>query len=315
MVFGDEVVIMKLISGTTDFQVDGNSAITIGKFDGIHRGHQMLLDDILRQKIQGYKAVVVTFDPPPSALFGKKDQKELTTKEEKREMFRRMGVDVLVEYPMNMTTAAMSPEDFVKKVLVEQLHTKYIAAGVDISFGHMGSGKVDLLEQMGRDQGFEVVIIDKLCAYGKEISSTFVRSEVEQGNMEKVTDLLGAPYSIAGIVQHGKRIGRTMGMPTVNQIPTGNKLLPPFGVYFSDVLYQDVEYKSITNIGIKPTVTDERIAGVETHIFNFSEDLYGKMIEVRLLKFCRKESKFNSLDELVAQLQEDLKECRNYHNI
>lgn len=306
---------MELITGTTDFHIDSKAAVAIGKFDGIHRGHQKLINEVLKCKNNGLQTVIFTFDPPPSVFFNNDSSKELTTKEEKRDMFMEMGIDILIEYPLNVKTATIMPESFVEDILVNKLHAKVIVAGIDISFGHKGAGDIQLLEIMSEKFGFEVRIIEKVCINEKEISSTYVRDEVEFGNMENVTRLLGSPYTISGIVQHGKRLGRTFGMPTVNQIPAGNKLLPPFGVYFSKVNYKNKEYNSLTNIGIKPTVTDENIAGVETYIYDFSEDLYGKKIEVKLLKYSRKEKRFDNIDELIKQLQDDMEDGKKFHNI
>ncbi|HKM04689.1 MAG TPA: bifunctional riboflavin kinase/FAD synthetase [Lachnospiraceae bacterium] len=306
---------MKLIAGTTDFHIEGKTAVAIGKFDGIHRGHQKLINEALRYKKQGLKTIVFTFDPSPGVFFRNDKSKELTTKFEKRDMFMEMGIDILIEYPLNTETAAIKPELYIEEILVKKLHAAVIVAGIDISFGHKGRGDMKMLQSKAVEFGYQVRIIDKVCINEKEISSTYVREEVQAGNMENVTRLLGSPYCISGKVAHGKRLGRTFGMPTVNQIPAGNKLLPPFGVYFSKVLYENKEYDSLTNIGIKPTVTDENIAGVETYIYDFSEDLYGKRIDVKLLKFSRGEIRFDDISELIKQLQKDMEQGRKFHNI
>ena len=321
---------MRVICGTTELGLDGpekngnnngnrngfpGSAVAFGKFDGIHLGHQKLLQCILEQKKQGLLAVVFTFDPPPSALFGNGAEKELMTAAEKRLALDKMGVDVLVEFPLTPETAATAPEDFIKGFLQEKLHTAYLAAGADVSFGSRGAGNAALLHAMAGKCGYEVHIIDKVCYNGKVVSSTGVRQEVERGRMEEAACLLGAPYSIWGTVMHGNRFGRTIGMPTVNLLPPGNKLLPPNGVYYSRVFLEDRQWPGITNIGCKPTVSDDGRMGVETYIYGFEREIYGMEIGVSLLGFKRPEMKFHGKSELKEQMARDIAQGRRYHGL
>ncbi len=302
---------MRLIQGTTEFMLEDSCAVAIGKFDGIHRGHQRLLENILKKKEEGLSAAVFTFDPPPAVFFGRAESRGLTTREEKRRIFQRLGIDVLIEFPLTEETAAMSPERFIEEILVKKMHAAYVAAGADVTFGDKGKGDRRLLLSFGEKLGFVVEIIDKICEEtGIEISSSLIRRELEKGNMERVTELIGFPYSVSGKVVHGKRLGRELGMPTVNLLPPADKLLPPRGVYFSNVSYGGRHYKSISNIGCKPTVSNERIMGVETYLYDFSEDIYGKEITVNLLGFKRPEMKFASLSQLREQMQRDIAEGR-----
>ncbi len=294
---------MLLIEGTTDFQLDGPSAVAIGKFDGIHRGHQELLKKI---KETGFQTVIFTFDPPPNVLFGQTEVRGLTTREEKRRIFDKQGIDVLIEYPLNEKTAATDPEDFIEEILVKRLRTAYIAAGTDLSFGSRGRGNSALLEKWADTYGYQVEIIDKILDEGEEITSTRIREEVKQGHMQTVTRLIGFPYSITGIVEHGKRIGRTIGIPTVNLLPPDDKLLPPHGVYYSYVSYNGKHYRSISNVGVKPTVGDRNVQGVESYLYDFDEEIYGKKLTVNLLEFRRPEEKFPSVEVLKARMQEDV---------
>ena len=304
---------MQIIHDTTDFKIEGKSAVAIGKFDGIHRGHQKLLDCILEQSAQGLKSVVFTFEPPPAILFKTASGRELMTREEKRAAFLQMGIDVLIEFPLTFETAAMEPQDFIEEVLIRRLGASYIAAGTDVSFGAKGAGNYMLLRSMASFGGYELQLVDKVCYNGREISSSYVREEVEKGNMEEVKALLGAPYGIKGMVMHGRKFGRTIGMPTVNLLPPGNKLLPPNGVYYSDVLTDDGYYKGITNVGYKPTVSESRQMGAETYIYGFDEEIYGREITVRLLKFKRPERRFQGEDELREQMMKDVEEGRIFH--
>lgn len=297
---------MRIISGTKVFHIENPTAAAIGKFDGVHLGHRELLQSILEAKSRGLLAAAFTFDSAPAAFFSGKSVKELTTKEEKRRLFRQLGVDILIEFPLTKETAAMEPEQFVRQILVKQMNTAFIAAGTDLSFGNKGAGNCELLRELAKEGGYEVKIIDKVMLLGEEISSTRVRKAVEEGRMEEAKALLGSSYSIMGNVVHGRALGRKLGMPTVNLLPPKDKLLPPSGVYFSQVECCSGLYRGITNVGRKPTVEEAGQMGVETYIYDFSEDIYDTFITVRLEKFVRPEMKFPDVESLKAQMKKDI---------
>lgn len=297
---------MEIIADTVDFYIEKKTAAALGKFDGLHIGHRRLLEEILSRREKGLAACVFTFDPPAAAFFGLSDGKELTTREEKRLLFERMGVDILIEFPLNRETAGMAPEVFAAEILAFRMNTCFLAAGTDLSFGAGGAGNAALLRRLGPQLGFDISIIDKICMEGREVSSTLVRAEVEKGQMESAARLLGTPYMIMGRVAGGKRLGRTMGFPTVNLVPPDNKLLPPNGVYFSDVRVRGRLYHAVTNVGYKPTVTNERRLGVESYLYDFDEEIYGEPIEVSLHSFHRPEKRFDSIQALRGQLQRDI---------
>lgn len=304
-------IIMRIIENTTDFRLEGRSAVAIGKFDGIHLGHRKLLEEIVEQKKKGLLATAFTFDLSAGAFFGG-DSKELSTKWEKRELFERMGVDVLIEFPLNHETAATEPEEFIKKYLAGQMRAAYICAGADVSFGKRGAGNYELLKQYAQTYDYHIEIIDKVMVDGQEVSSTRIREAVREGEMELVHRMLGEPYSVSGQVEHGRHLGRTIGMPTANLLPPGEKLLPPNGVYYSRVLYGDQCYKSISNVGYKPTVSEQKQMGVETYLYDFAGDIYGSRIKVELLAFRRPERKFGSVEELKAQMEQDIEAGKYY---
>lgn len=304
---------MEIITGTTDFYLKDETAVAIGKFDGVHIGHRRLLDEILSERAEGKKACVFTFDPPPSVFFGGNEEQELTTKEEKRRLFELMGIDILIEFPLNRETAGILPEVFVTDILCERMNASFVAAGTDLSFGAKGAGNAALLRKIAKECDFTVRIIEKITLDGQEISSTSVRNAVAAGDMLLAEKLLGVPYPVRGIVQHGNRIGRTLGMPTVNLRPGKEKLLPPCGVYYSEVVLEGKHYKSISNIGYKPTVQEqEKQLGVETYIYDFDGEIYGEEIEVSLFAFKRPELQFESLEALQKQLQKDIEEGAAY---
>lgn len=297
---------MEIIANTTQLDIGRETAAAIGKFDGIHIGHRRLLEEILSRKKKGLAVSVFTFDPPPAAFFGRKEEKELTTKEEKRLLFERMGVDILIEFPLNRETAGTPPEIFAEKILAEQMRVRFLAAGTDLSFGAKGAGNAALLRRLAPELGFEFMTIDKVCLDGREISSTLVRGCVERGEMESAERMLGMPYMIAGEVVRGKQLGRTLGFPTVNIHPAVNKLLPPNGVYFSQVCYRGKMYHAVSNVGYKPTVTNEKVMGIESYLYDFQENIYGEPIEVCLCSFLRPERRFDNVEALRRQLCEDI---------
>lgn len=297
---------MEIISGTADFYLEKDTAAAIGKFDGVHIGHRRLLEEILALRRKGMAACVFTFDPAPSAFFGRSEEPELTTKEEKRLLFERMGVDILIEFPMTAQTAVIPPEEFVREILAARMNTCFIAAGYDLAFGAGGAGRADLLRRLGPDLGMEVKIIEKVCLDGREVSSTYVRECVESGDLETAQRLMGIPYMVAGKVAEGRHIGRTLGFPTVNILPAGNKLLPPKGVYYSGVRTGGRICRAISNVGCKPTVTDEKVIGVESYLYEFDREIYGEEIEVYLHAFRRPEKRFESVEALRRQLEEDI---------
>ena len=306
---------MRIISGTTQFKIEEGTAVAIGKFDGLHLGHRRLLKEILRQKEDGLKAAVFTFDPSPEVFFGMNPSRELSTNEEKRALFREIGIDILVEFPFNRMTAATPPEDFVVDILCRRMNARFVAAGTDLSFGAMGKGNFALMSSLARHLGFEARKIDKIERNGKVISSTLIRRLVEEGNMEEAAACLGAPYRITGKIVHGRALGRRIGIPTLNQLPPPDKLLPPFGVYYSEVKADGRVYKGMTNIGTKPTVTDEHVVTVETYLYDFEGDLYGETAEVGLLTYRRPEKRFSGVIELRKTMEEDILAGKIYHGI
>lgn len=295
---------MRIIEGTTEFQVQEETAISIGKFDGLHQGHQLLVERIVKKKQEGLKALIFTFD------FG--DRPVLLLPEERREMLRKWGVDYLLECPFVESISYMEAEEFVRKILVERLHVRYLAVGTDFRFGCQRRGDYRLLQRLSAECGYEVEVVEKACWQGEEISSSRIRRELEQGRMELVNQLLGYAYSVTGEVLHGRKIGRTLGMPTTNIVPSERKLLPPNGVYATRTVIAGELFEGITNIGYKPTVGAEPRKGVETYLFDLDRNLYGEILTVRFYGYERPERKFDSLEELKKRIGQDVEWGRTY---
>ena len=295
---------MKIINDTLDFSIPEKSAITLGKFDGIHKGHQKLMKMILAKKEQGLKSVVFTFGQMPGTFFFGKGRTILTRKERQLHL-ERMGIDYMIECPFVPEVIQMEPEKFIEDVLVNQLHVKYIAVGPDFRFGYNRKGSVGLLKKMSSVYGYEVEVFDKECLDDIVISSTYVRHMLEIGEMETVQKLLGYPYYVSGTVVHGHAIGRKLGIPTINLIPDDDKMLPPNGVYLTKTVWEENQIFGITNVGCKPTISGEEAKGIETHLYDFDGDLYDKELTVEFYAYHRPERRFESLEDLKSQLARD----------
>ncbi len=284
----------------------GETAITLGKFDGIHCGHQKLMKKILKQKEKGLQALVFTFGKMPGTVFlGTKGQ-TILTEAEREVKLRELKIDYLIECPFTEEIRQMEPEKFIEEILVNRLHVRYIAVGPDFRFGYQRKGDVPLLEKLGDFYGYTVEVVEKEQLEGRAISSTRVREALCRGEMETVSKLLGYPYFVSGIVIHGHQIGRTLGIPTTNILPDEEKMLPPNGVYLTRSIFGGRKCYGITNIGVKPTVSGEEKKGIETNLFDFDEDLYDREMVVEFYAFRRQEQKFDSLDALKNQLNLDI---------
>ncbi len=306
---------MQVFSDIDKFKCSGSTAVAIGKFDGIHKGHVKLLQQVLNEKKNGYEALAFTFERPIADFFTGGISQVLTTNEEKREYLSELGFDYEIIMPVNADTVSIAPEIFLRDIIAGKLHAGVIAAGPDLSFGRNGSGNFELLSKMADDSGYRALKVDKVRYSGEDISSTLVRDHVSSGDMEYAGQLLGHPYSVDGRVTYGRHLGRTLDMPTVNLEPEPFKLLPPFGVYFSDIIIGTDRYHGITNIGIKPTVTDEGKITVETYIYDFNDDLYGEKLRVELMHFHRSEIKFSDIFELKKQMHDDMLKGREYFQL
>ena len=304
-------VFMRHIFDTKEFQLH-NTVVCLGKFDGIHKGHRLLIETIKSYKSQGLETVVFNFALHPYTLFSKGDAKLIDTMEEKVEKLESLGVDTLVSFPFTQETANIEAVDFIKEILVKKIDAKVIVVGKDCHFGRKRQGDVQLLREYAEKYNYKVVALEKLLVDDQVVSSTRVRKKIQKGYMETVTKLLGVPYAVKGEVLHGKQLGRTIGMPTINQAVSENKILPPKGVYVSRVYLENGMYGGITNLGTKPTVSGENQIGVETHIFDFDGDLYGKIVKTELLYYVRGEQKFNTLEELKTQMHKDMKFGKKY---
>ncbi len=304
---------MKYIRQTLDFYVEEPSVVTLGKFDGLHRGHELLMRELMNIcKEKNYVSVVFTFDIPPKSKVDDITCKVLTTNEEKQHIFEITGVDNLIECPFTKDVMCMEPKHFISWIS-KKLHMKYVVVGDDFRFGHNRSGDYNTLIAHEEEFGYKTIVVKKMQEDGRDISSTYVREEIAKGNISKANHLLGYEYFVKSHVIHGNRIGRTIGIPTINMQFSKEKLLPPNGVYVSRVMIDDKSYMGVTNVGSKPTVSDSGVVGVETYIIDFCQDVYDKLIVVSFLEFIRPEKRFDSIEELKQQMLSDIAYTENYY--
>lgn len=272
-----------------------NTAVALGKFQGLHRGHMLLVDKILDlSKSEGLSSVVFTININNSKM--------INTRVDREAILKSLGVDYNVDCEFTPSFADMKPYDFIKEVLYNKLHAKYVVVGTDFCFGNKRSGTVENLLKYQQEFGYKVIPIEKLSIDNQIVSSSIIREFIAQGNMEAVSGYMGRHYFIEGLVIRGRMLGRTIEFPTINQYPPEDKLLPPYGAYETRINIDDVWYKGITNIGNNPTISDNNRITVETHILDYSGDLYGRVLKVEFIKYLREQKRFKDVDELREQL-------------
>lgn len=300
------------------------TAVAIGKFEGLHLGHQKLIKKIVKKQQAGFVPVAFTFDVSPR-LFFKQENNMLFTQKERNRLFERFGVDYLFVCPFAKELVEMEAKQFVEEVLCKKLHMGYLAVGEDFRFGQDRKGDVQLLRRYAKAGAFELEVIEKewigqkVPEHGKnhheQISSTKIRELIYKGEMEQANEMLGFSFFMEGIVIKGNQLGRTWGIPTANIMVNQSKLLPPNGVYFSMAYIDEKAYPAITNIGTKPTIGEGYAKGAETHIFSFNQDIYGEELVVELLHFKRRECKFETKEQLLRQLQDDVDGGKFYFGV
>ena len=276
------------------------SAVTIGKFDGLHRGHMLLVNRTLELKQEGYTAVVCMINQGKPGVLSFK---------EKAEYLEALGVDFLINFRFTDEFAKQTPEQFISSFLMDKLDAARVVVGNDFHFGYKRSGDTATLKSFEKKYGYTCDFYEKLKEGETVISSTEIRHALTLGDMETAKVMLGRPYTISGTVVHGKHLGSTIGFPTVNVLPEEDKLVPKYGVYTSKVLVGEDEYRGITNIGEKPTVGGCPVSA-ETYIFDFDKDVYGETVTVIPERFLREERRFSSVDELKEQLEKDIRNAR-----
>ncbi len=300
---------MKVIDNLEDLEQAGlsNLVVALGNFDGVHLGHRKLLNEAISKarKLKG-RSAVVTFEPHPLKILAPdRFPKLLTTVEQRIEHFALMGIDIVVLLPFTRVLSELTPREFVRDVLLKRLGVVHACVGFNYTFGKGGtSGPADL-KQLGTEFGFGVSEVGPQSVDGVLVSSTEIRTCLEQGDIERAQKYLGYWPSISGVVVNGDRRGRTLGFPTANVLPPEDNIVPAKGVYAAWVKYKSGMYAAMVNIGLKPTFNTSPESTIEAHIFDFADDIYGENVEVVFRLKLRSEQKFPSVDALLEQLQLD----------
>ena len=279
------------------------TAVALGLFDGVHQGHRAVLQAALRQKKQGLMPAAFTFHSEMAAVKGAAgfiyptDLKTWIMESE-------CGMEQIFAPPFELVSG-LSGDDFARKILHEHMNAAFVACGQDFRFGKGGSGDVRLLGELCAERGIGFETVPPVCVNGVPVSSTLIRELIRKGDVAGANEQLGHRFSLELPVLHGKRLGRTIGFPTINQVIPEFMVHPKHGVYASRAFVDGTAFPAITDIGVKPTVGSDGSEITETHLIGFSGDLYGKKVRIELIRFIREEKKFSGLDELKAQLETD----------
>lgn len=305
---------MKIIRNTVDIRIPYPTAITLGMFDGVHRGHQYVIKTLIqRSKEMNLASAIVTFDPHPKLVLKNlhEEIKLLTTPEEKIDIINSFNPDYMIIIPFTLDFSRLTSDEFVEKFLIEKFNMKHLLVGYDHRFGRNRQGTFSDLMNLSKQLNFTVEQLKPVDFNGKKISSTKIRTLLAEGKVEEMPGYLGRYYSLSGNVIYGKGIGKQLGFPTAN-IDWGYpyKLLPKFGVYLVKVTLSGNDYFGICNVGIKPTLPSNQPT-VEVYIFDFQENIYEKNIKVEFLTFIREEKNFGNLNELKKQIEKDVVAAQN----
>jgi riboflavin kinase/FMN adenylyltransferase len=289
------------------------TAVTIGVFDGVHRGHQHLVGVLLENaRGQGLASVAVTFNPHPrSVLRPGMAITYLTSLEERVEQLQALGLDAVAVLPFTSELAQLSPEDFLR-MLVEELQMKLLIVGPDFALGRNRAGTIGVMRQAGQRLGFRVEVAPLLAEEGEKVGSSAIRQALSEGDLGLVARLLGRAFSLRGPVIEGDRRGRTLGFPTANMAIGVDHALPAYGIYVTRSHLRESTHESCTSIGIRPTFDVEPRPTVETFIIDFDDDVYGQDMRIELLHRLRGEVKFESADELIEQMHRDIRDTREW---
>jgi riboflavin kinase / FMN adenylyltransferase len=289
------------------------SAVTIGVFDGVHRGHQHLVKMLCEQaRSSDLAAVALTFNPHPRTVIRPGVAVTyLTSLEERVELLQSLGLDAVGILPFTSELAQLSPRDFLA-LLVDELQMRLLMVGPDFALGRNRAGTIGVMRQVGQELGFEVEVAPLLDEQGEKVGSSSIRQALAEGDVRLVAKLLGRPFSLRGPVVTGDRRGRTLGFPTANIAIGLDRALPAYGVYVTRAYVGETSYESTTSIGIRPTFDVEPRPTVETFIIDFDEDIYGQEMRIDLLERLRGELRFESVDDLIAQMHKDIDATRQY---
>jgi riboflavin kinase/FMN adenylyltransferase len=303
---------MNIVQGIENYNSSSQSILTIGTFDGVHIGHQKIIGSLVQQaKEKNLQSSLLTFFPHPRMVLQKQSSlKLIDTLKEKELLLKKLGIDNLIIHPFSEEFSRLTAIEFTRDLLVDKLKIASLFIGYDHRFGKNREASVDDVITYGKTYGFDLTVIPAQDIESITVSSTKVRTAIEDSDFEKVHQFLGRPYQLNGIVTQGEGLGRTIGFPTANlEIPESYKLIPPKGVYMVDVEHRNTSYKGMMNIGNRPTLNGSHQT-TEVHLFDFDQKIYGDSLKVLIVKKIREELKFDSLEALKTQLAIDQEICK-----
>jgi len=295
-----------------DIERDPGTVLTVGTFDGVHKGHKALIKRVVEKaEKRDARSVIVSFDPHPREIInsGPESIELLTTLKERSKLMEKLGVDILLIIPFTRDFSLKSSEEFVEEDLFKKIGIEEFVIGYDHHFGKDRQGSIDTVEKMSKELNFEAYVVSKKEVGETTVSSTKIRNLLsQQGDIKKASNLLGWPYSLEGMVVHGQKRGKSIGFPTANLVVDNQKkLIPANGVYAVKVDLNNQTFKGMMNIGYRPTFKDDSEKSMEVHIFDFSRDIYGQTLKVVFVDKIRDEQKFESKQDLIDQLHQDKK--------
>ena len=304
---------MKIFHGTENANILKPTVLTLGVFDGLHLGHQRIMQTVVeRARVTGAAATAITFDPHPRAVLHPESAPPmLQTLDQRLANFEVLGIEQAIVIAFSKDFAAQPADVFLEEIIRDRLHAREVYLGKGFAFGKDRGGNIDLLRKKSVELGFIADEVDEVQIRGQRISSSRIRHLLAEGRVNLARRMLGRPYGVEGVIIRGNRRGHTIGFPTANLKPH-NRVIPRFGVYATATLIDGTWRKSITNIGVRPTFENDAEPSIETYIFDFDGELYGDVIRVRFLHRIRDERKFNGIDELKAQIERDTRGARNY---
>ena len=302
---------MPIFKSLEEVILTGKTAVTIGNFDGLHMGHQKLIEKTKEiSKTKNIQSVMLTFSNHPITYLFNKKVEIIMSNQKKYDLAQEMGIENIVAIPFDMDIYNMSAEEFVKNVLVSKLKVEDVIVGHDSRIGKDRTGDVDTLRELGDKYGFGVHVIEPVMMDNMRISSSYIRTLLQHGEVDKASKFMTRPHMVRGLVVHGKKLGRTLGFPTVNIKPLDHIVLPLTGVYFTKILVGEKLYYGATNVGNNPTIKDKPFS-VETHILDFDREIYDEEVTVYFLERIRDELKFSSVEMLKKQMTLDIKKIRS----
>lgn len=306
---------MKIFNHISECKNLKNPVLTLGMFDGIHIGHQAIIRQLneIAEKENG-ESVLLTFEPHPRVVLGKAadDLQLLTTLNEKIELLEKSGLENLILHPFTKEFSELCAEDFVEELLVNEIGIHTIVIGYDHHFGKNRQGNFEQLNEFSKKYNFQVVKIEEVKSEGNHISSTQIRNALMEGNVEFANEGLGRNYSLTGKVIHGDKLGRTLGFPTANLETEQFKLIPGNGVYIVKAFLKDEVFKGLLSIGTRPTVTNSNEKRAEVYLMDFDREIYGETLKIEVLHKIRDDQKFDSLQDLVKQMNLDKNFAEQY---